>query len=170
MKAKHNQADLLANRPWPFSSQNTNPLAWWRTLPSDKLRDAEKLLLHATLERIEVLRGGAEFRAALRGDTAAAIATAFSVTPIQDFTLEVDIAMTALLRCAADGDSAAALVLANVLGRTDLGHPHATVLSASWYVEHVHRSPHQRSFSTEETSLLDALNERYVENEAESCA
>ncbi|MET4198643.1 hypothetical protein [Bradyrhizobium sp. LA6.12] len=164
MRTKHNQAVLLANRPWPFTSQDTLPLSWWRTLPSDKLRDAEKLLLHATLERIEVLRGGAELRAALRGDAAAAIAVTFLVTPIQDFTLEVDIVMTALLRCAADGDCAAALVLANVLGRTELGHAHATELSASWFVQHVNRSPHRRAFSTEEAALLAALRERYAEN------
>jgi hypothetical protein len=62
------------------------------------------------------------------------------------------------------------LVLANVLSRTDLGHAHATALSASWFVQHVHRSPYRRSFGTEETALLTALNERYIENEAEGCA
>ncbi|OSI65601.1 hypothetical protein BSZ21_21020 [Bradyrhizobium canariense] len=161
MSTKRNQPSSLANRPWPFSSQDTPPLAWWRTLPSDKLRDAEKLLLLVTLERIEVLRGPAELHAAQRGDAAAAIAAALSVTPIQDFTLEVDIRMTALLRCAAEGDSAAALVLANLLGRTDLDL--ATELSASWFARHIHRSPHRRSFSTKEAELLNTLRERYAE-------
>jgi hypothetical protein len=168
MSTKRNQASSFANRPWPFSSQDTPPLAWWRTLPSDKLRDAEKLLLLVTLERIEVLRGTTELRAAKRGDAAAAIAVALSVTPIQDFTLEVDITMTALLRCAAEGDSAAALVLVNVVGRTDLGH--ATELSASWFVQHIDRSPYRRLFSPEETVLLTALRERYDERGNGNCA
>lgn len=159
MSTKRNQASTLANRPWPLSSQDAPPLAWWRTLPSDKFRDAEKLLLLVTLERIAVLRGTGELYAAQRGDAAAAIAAALSVMPIQDFTLEVDITMTALLRCAVEGDSAAALVLANVLGRTDLDL--ATELSASWFAQHIERSPHRRSFSAEEASLLTELRERY---------
>ncbi len=159
MSTKRNQASTLANRLWPLSSQDTPPLAWWRTLPSDKFRDAEKLLLLVTLERIAVLRGTSELGAAQRGDAAAAIAAALSVMPVQDFTLKVDITMTALLRCAVEGDNAAALVLANVLSRTGLNL--ATELSASWFVQHVDRSPHSRSFSKEETSLLIELRERY---------
>lgn len=170
MKAKYNQAVSLVNRPWPFNAQDTPLLSWWRTLPSDKFRDAEKLLLHAALERVEVLRGEVEYRAALGGDAAAAIAVAFSVTPIRDFTLRADIAMTTLLRCAADGDSAASLVLANVLGRTELGHDYATELSASWFAEHVQRSPYRRAFSSEETRLLTALRERYAEHDEGCCA
>jgi hypothetical protein len=138
-------------------------LAWWRTLPFDLLRDAEKLLLQATLERIEVLHGANAFRPALRGDAAAAIAVAFVLMPVEDFTLEVDIAMTALLRCAVEGDSAAALVLANIVSRTGFDHSHATELSASWYAQHLHRSPHRRKFSDEEMKLLAALRERYAE-------
>jgi hypothetical protein len=168
MSTKRNQASSFANRPWPLKSEDAPPLQWWRTLPSDKLRDAEKLLLLVTLERIEVLRGTAELRAAQSGDAAAAIAAALSVTPIQDFTLDVDITMTALLRCAADGDSAAALVLANVLGRTSLDR--ATELSASWFAQHIDRSPHRRSFSTKETSLLIELRERYDGKGNGTCA
>ncbi|MDE5462211.1 hypothetical protein [Bradyrhizobium sp. CSS354] len=168
MPTKRNQASSFTKRPCRFSSLDTSPIAWWRTLPSDKLRDAEKLLLVVTLERIALLRGPAELQAAQKGDAAAAIATALSVMPIRKFTLEVDITMTALLRCAAEGDSAAALVLANVLSRTDLDH--ATELSASWFVQHIDRSPHRRSFSPEETASLTALRERYDDKANGNCA
>jgi hypothetical protein len=163
MSAKRNRATVPPNRAWPFSAQDITPLAWWRTLPYDLLRDAEKLLLRATLGRIEVLHGANAFRGALQGDAAAAIAVAFALTPVEHLTLEVDIAMTALLLCAAEGNSAAALVLANIVSRTEFDHNHATELSASWYAQHLDRSPHQRSFNAEETELLAALRERYAE-------
>jgi len=163
MSTQRDRAAVTPNREWHFSAQDIVPLAWWRTLPFDMLRDAEKLLLRATLGRIEVLHGANAFRAALQGDAAAAIAVAFALTPVEDFTLEVDIAMTALLRCAAEGDSAAALVLANIVCRTEFEHGYATELSASWYAQHLDRSPHRRKFSAEETKLLAALRERYAE-------
>src|ERR1700675_915222 len=40
-----------AARAWPFSTEDATSLAWWRTLPSDLLRDAEGLLVCATLNR-----------------------------------------------------------------------------------------------------------------------
>src|SRR5687768_7475381 len=61
------------NRPWPFNRENASPLALWRTLPSEAFRDVERLLLLRTLEQIEMLHGGDDFAAALKGDAAAAI-------------------------------------------------------------------------------------------------
>jgi len=52
--------------------------------------------------------------------------------PVEKMTLRADVAMTALLRCALERNAAAALVLAQVLGLTDLAHSHATELAASW--------------------------------------
>ena len=66
----------LARRSRPFAPSDTSPLAWWRTLPSDAIGDAERLLLLATLEQIDVLHGGDEFAAALKGDPSAAIGVA----------------------------------------------------------------------------------------------
>jgi hypothetical protein len=146
--------------PWPFKAENISPLAWWRTLPSDALRDAEHLLLRATLEGIVVLRGGDNFTAVLRGDEAAAIGMAFSLMPIEAMTLQVDIAMTALLRCALERNAAAALVLAQVLGLTDLGHSFATDLAASWFTHGLRHSADPRKFRLAETALLAAFRER----------
>jgi hypothetical protein len=145
---------------WPFNAEDTSPLAWWRTLPSDALRDAEHLLLPATLEGITVLHGGDKFTAALRGDAVAAIGVAFSLMPIEAMTLQVDIAMTALLRCALERNAAAALVLAQVLGLTDLGHSLATELAASWFARGLRHSADPRKFSQAETALLAAFRER----------
>jgi hypothetical protein len=147
-------------RPWPFKAEDTSPLAWWRTLPSDAFRDAERLLLLATLDQINVLWGGADFAAALEGDPAAAIGVAFSMMPIEAITLKADIAMTALLRCALERNASAALVLAQVLGLTDVGHSFATELAASWFTFGLRYSADPRKFSEAETVLLAAFRKR----------
>jgi hypothetical protein len=139
-------ASRLSTSAWPFNPQDTSPLAWWRMLPSDLFRDAEHLLLIASLESIRVLGGEEELAGALRGDAAAAVGQALALLPIQEVTLRVDIVMTALLRCALSGDAATALVLANLLHRIELDHPLATDLSASWYADHLRRSPGRHGF------------------------
>jgi hypothetical protein len=151
--------------PWPFKAEDTSPLAWWRRLPPDAFRDAERLLLGTTLERISVLPSGEDFTAALRGDAAAAMDVAFSLMPVEQMTLQADIAMTALLRCALQPNAAAALVLAQVLGLTDLGHPFATGLAAAWFSHGQRHSADPRKFSQAETVLLAAFREREREGD-----
>ena len=152
-------ADRAFDRAWPFNPDDTSPLAWWRTLPSDRLRDAEALLVNTTLDRIGVMRGGDAFTAALRGEVAAAVAMALALMPVGEVTLEVDLAMTAVLRGALAGDGPAALVLAHVLGHAEVAHPFATELSASWLTHHPRHSRDRRRF-TKEARLLAALRER----------
>jgi hypothetical protein len=142
---------------WPFKPEDTTPLAWWRTLPSGLLRDAEVLLVRATLDKIDVVNGSQAFTTALRGDASAAIAVALSRLPIEETTLEVDLAMTAVLRGALDGDPAAALVLSHVIGRAELHRPFATELSASWLTHHLRHSPNPRRFTEEEARLWSVL-------------
>lgn len=117
---------------WPFNAQDVSPLAWWRSLPSTHLRDAEHLLVIDTLSKICVLDHRQNLAAAIRGDTAAAVGAALSVLPVYKVTLTADIAMTALLRCALEGDATTTLVLANILRRVELEHSLAAELSASW--------------------------------------
>ncbi|MCK1782766.1 MULTISPECIES: hypothetical protein [unclassified Bradyrhizobium] len=148
-------------RLWPFKADDTTPLAWWRTLPSDAFGNAERLILLATLESIDVLHSGDDCAAAMKGDPAAAIGFAFSLMPINDMTLQVDIAMTALLRCALERNAAAALVLAQVTGLTDLGHPYAIEIAASWLVHGRCSSDNPRKFGEAETVLLTAFRERH---------
>jgi hypothetical protein len=153
--------DSESARPWPFKAEDISPLAWWRTLPSDALGDAERLLLLTTLEQIDVLHGGDDFANALKGDPAAAIGVAFSLMPITEVTLQADIAMTALLRCAVERNAAAALVLAQVTGLTDLGHPYAIEIARSWLVHGKCFSENPRKFGEAETVLLTAFRERH---------
>jgi hypothetical protein len=139
--------------PWPFRAEDSTPLAWWRTLESHTFGDAERLLLEATLEQIEVLHGGGDFAAALKGGPAAAIGVVLSLMPIEEMTLKVDIAMTSLLRCVLERNAASALVLAQVLGLTDLGHSYARELAVSWLAHGRRCSNNPRKFSEAETVL-----------------
>jgi hypothetical protein len=144
-----------SHQHWPLRAAETSPLQWWRMLPSDAFRDAEQPLLLATLERIRVLRGSDDLTAALGGDPAAAIDIAFSLMPIETFTLEVDLAMTALARSAA-----ASLVMAQIIGLTEFDHGLALDLAASWYVHGRRCSTDPGKFSEAETVLLAAILER----------
>ena len=149
------------DRPWPFRPADVPPLQWWRTLPSDAFRGAEQILMLATVERIGVLHGGDDLAAALAGDAAAANGVAFSLMPIEKTTLTVDIAMTALCRCALARNAAAALVLAQVIGLTGLDHGLATELAASWYTHGLRHSSDPHKFSQAETVLLTAFRGRH---------
>lgn len=118
---------------WPFNAQDISPLAWWRTLPSDLLHDAEHLLVIDTLGRIGMIDRDGKLPAAVRGDSAAAIGAALSLLPVDEVTLTIDITMTALLRCVLRGDTTSTMVLANILHRVGLNYPLAAELSVSWY-------------------------------------
>lgn len=132
-------------------------MAWWRTLPPSALGKAERLLLQATLEQIGVLHGGDEFAAALAGDPTAAIGVAFSLMPIEELSLTSDIAITVLLQCALERNATAALVLAQVLGLTDLDH--SKELAASWLAYGRLFSDNKQKFGDAAIVLLSAFRE-----------
>lgn len=152
-------------RPWPLEARDVSPLQWWRTLPSDAFHDAEQDILLRTLERIGVVHGGDDLAAALAGDVAAAIDVAFALMPIEETTLTVDIAMSVLMRAALAPNATAALVLAQVIGLTDLDHGLATELSASWYTHGLRHSSNPRKFGRAEAVLLTAFWERHHSGE-----
>lgn len=121
------------NRPLLLNAEHISPLQWWRTLPPDALNDAEQARLLDTMERISVLHAVDDLKAALAGDAVAAIDVAFSLMPIEEITLAVDIGMTALCRCALARNSSASLVMAQVIGVTNLDHGLSIDLAMSWY-------------------------------------
>jgi hypothetical protein len=146
-------------RLWPFKADEMSPLTWWRTLPPAAFDKAERISLRMTLEKIEMLCADDDFKAALKGDPAAAIGVAFSLMPIAKMTLHVDIAMTALLLSALE-NAAAALVLAQLVGLADLGHPHAIELASSWLAYGRQSSEDPCKFRDAEAVLLAAFKER----------
>jgi hypothetical protein len=133
------KTDQPAQSPWPFNLGDVTPLEWWRTMPADCLGSGQHLLLGATLEKICVMNDH-QWLCALRGDAAASIAIAIGAMPINQVTLEVDLAMSALALCALEGSAGAALVLAHILRRTPLEHPFGRDISASWLAHNLGRT------------------------------
>jgi hypothetical protein len=143
--------------PWPHEPDQTSPLAWWRRLPPDSFRAAERSLLLATLGNVRVLHGGDDLAAVLRGDAAAAIGAALSLMPITEITLPVDVTMTSLLNTALRCDARSALVMSQIIGLTDLDHELATELAASWFEYGRSHSDDPEKFSQAEKVLLAAF-------------
>lgn len=135
------------------------PVQWWRTQPCEAFGDADRILVSATLARIGVLRGGDDLPLAIAGDAEAAIAAALDQMPVDEITLPVDITMTALVRAALDGNPAAALVMAQVIGLTDLGHEHEVELAGSWLAHGRRRSAEPDKFDDAEVVLMAAFEE-----------
>jgi hypothetical protein len=149
---------------WPFRPEDASPLAWWRTMPADLLRDAEQLVLRETIGKVGVLRG-CEWVSAMRGDVPAGIAIVLQVLPITTITLEVDIAMTTLMLGALAGSAASALVLSQVLQRTPLDHPFAKELSVSWLALNLRRAIGKTKRSVKARSQGDSGDARNAERQ-----
>jgi hypothetical protein len=150
---------------WPFRPEDANPLAWWRTMPADLLRDAEQLVLRETIRKVGVLKG-CEWVSAMRGDVPAGIAIALEAMPITTITLEVDLAMTTLMLGALAGSAASALVLSEVLQRTSLDHPFARELSVSWLALNLRRAIGTTKRSVKARSHGDRREPRDAETQA----
>jgi hypothetical protein len=133
--------------PWPFNLGDVTPLEWWRTMPADHLGDAQRLHLRATMYKISVMKDH-QWLSALRGDAAASIAITLGVMPIDQVTLEVDLAMSVLMLCALEGSAGAALVMSHILRRTPLDHPFGRDLSASWLAHNLCRALTAKSQSS----------------------
>ena len=154
-----NSAPPKRSAPWPFRAGSFSPLAWWRLLPPDAFRDAERLLLATALQGISVLHGADNLAAAMRGDAAAAIDTALGLLPVDEITLQVDITMTALMNIALDGNAACSLVMAQVIGLTDVGHELTTELAACWLDYGERHSGDRLKFREARTVVLTAFEE-----------
>jgi hypothetical protein len=136
----------------------SSPLSWWKTLPADGFHAGEQLVVSSALDEIAMVLCGSDIEPALLGDPDSAIALTFSLMPVKRVTLKVDIAMTAVLRCALDGDLKAALVLAHVVDRAELDLALARELCASWFERYLRFSPSRGGFTAGETSLMKALH------------
>jgi hypothetical protein len=154
-------ATLENKRPWPLKAEDSSPLVWWRKLPPDSIRDPDRELLRTTLRRLGVLHGDNELSAALHGDADAAIGTALAVMPTSAITLQIDIAMSTLLNSALNRHAASALVMAQVVGLTDLGHPFAIPLAACWFDYGLMHSADPDKFGAAKAVLRAAFREHH---------
>lgn len=155
------QSDGIVEKtlPWPFATQDYSPLAWWRWLPPQAFHDGERQLLVDALREISVLHGGADLAAAMRGNPSAAIAAALGLMPIEDITIQVDVTLSALSRTALEGNAACALVMAQIIGLTDIGHELALTLAASWLAYGELHSDEPHKFKDARLVLLAAFED-----------
>jgi hypothetical protein len=114
-----------------------NPLASWRTLRALDFSFHDLTSMRALLAKTTLL-GQPKWAAAVAGDGPAAVAVAISFIPAADkITPSMDLAMTALIACAIEGDPGAAIVASNILrhlpGATSRHHQIAT----SWFVSNL---------------------------------
>jgi hypothetical protein len=106
-------------------------LSYWRSVPAELFDDNAKAEVKA------FLRGATttipEWRRAIAGDTAAAIAMVVDCKSPDTIGIKVDFAMTALLACAFD-DPTAALVLSHKLRQMPISPRLRKRLATSWLV------------------------------------
>jgi hypothetical protein len=151
---------------WPFVADNYPPLAWWRRLPPTAFGNTERLLLVSTIRGVAVLRGGDDLAAAMRGDATAAIDAALGLMPVEEITTPVDITMTALMCKALEGNAAPALVLAQVIGLTDVGHELSGELAAAWLAFGERHSDEPDKFGEARVVLLSAFEQHRNKGDA----
>ena len=80
--------------------------------------------------------------------------------PISAITLQVDIVMTSLLSAALNRNAAACLVLAQVIGLTDLDHPLSVEIAGSWLSYGMRHSTDPDNFSEAAAILWREFGER----------
>jgi hypothetical protein len=101
------------------------PTAWWRTMSAKRLGPPFAQPLREALTIIAIL-GEPAWPAAVRGNSSAAIGLALRLSPQRSTDVAYDLVMTTVAACAAEGNDAACLVMAHMLGR----RPGATLREA----------------------------------------
>lgn len=109
-------------------------LAYWREYPAEQLDDGLKHDVRACVGRISSTIP--EWRAAIRGNAAAAVKLALDIRMPAEVTASLDLVMTVLLAAALE-DAGAASVMAHVLRRAPLDPVDRTGLSTSWLVHNI---------------------------------
>jgi hypothetical protein len=113
-----------------------NPLSSWRSLRAldFSFHDVKSM---RTLLGKTVLLGQPKWGAAAGGDGPAAVAVAISFIPAVKITPALDLAMTALIACAIEGDPGAAIVASNILRHLPGATPRHHQIATSWFVSNL---------------------------------
>ncbi|MDA9408087.1 hypothetical protein [Bradyrhizobium sp. CCBAU 45384] len=117
-------------------------LVYWRTRAADTFDPRMRANIDNWLRSLSAT--SPEWRAAIGGDAACAVAMALRLWPLRAVCPLVDMVMTILLAAAFD-NAAAANVLAVVLQKAPISHRTRRMLSRSW-------STHQRKLARRTTS------------------
>jgi hypothetical protein len=113
----------------PFS-----PLDWWRTRRPNTLSCYRISGIREALLGTEI-PGTMDWSRAIHGDAAVAIRIAVEQMKLRTITaVEVDLALSAVLACALEGDPASAIVISSALRRRSSCEPPCKLLSDLWLV------------------------------------
>jgi hypothetical protein len=113
-----------------------NPLASWRTLLALDFTFQDVKSMRALLAKTTLL-GQPKWAAAVAGDGPAAVAVAISFIATDKIAPSMDLAMTALIACAIEGDPGAAIVASNILRHLPAATPRHHRIATSWFVSNL---------------------------------
>jgi hypothetical protein len=113
-----------------------DPLSSWRTLRALQFSSHDVTSMRAVLAKTSLF-GQPKWAAAASGDATAAVAVAVSFIPVDEITPSLDLAMTALITCAIEGDPGAATVASNMLRHLPGVSPHHRQIATSWFVSNL---------------------------------
>jgi hypothetical protein len=135
-----------------------NPLASWRTLRALDFSFHDVTSMRTLLARTTLL-GQPKWAAAAGGDGAAAVAVAISFIPTEKITSSLDLAMTASIACAIEGDPGAAIVASSILRHLPGATPRHHQIVTSWFVSNLATcaSRKTRGAATEVAPLTNAV-------------
>jgi hypothetical protein len=129
--------DRLAARPDALQSA-FEPTAAWRTLRAEHFGAEDRASLRRALANTVLFgKDKSKWSEALAGNVPAAVSVAVSFIPVDEITVQLDLAMTVLTLFAIDGDPAAAIVLSNILRHMPGAHAHHRQIAASWFVSNL---------------------------------
>jgi hypothetical protein len=110
-----------------------SPTRWWRSIAAPNFHSMALGAMKAAVEKVEML-GEPSWRDAVAGDAAAAVGTAILFDRQKAAPGKLDLAMTALVVCACEGDAASCLMIAYMLKRLPKAGRREKRLSTSWTV------------------------------------
>jgi len=109
-----------------------HPFSWWRTRQPDAFKKVDVPIARHFLTKTAII-GEPHWFLAVAGDPAVAIGVALRAQKRSSVTLvTLDVAMTAVLCVALEGNITAALLLSNTLKRCADSNPLCSALSDSW--------------------------------------
>jgi hypothetical protein len=107
-------ADAVISLPRRIDAGGENRLRWWRTMPPGMFTSDDRQALQDILSATAII-GEREWKYARRGCAASAFGIALPMIPIVRSGPIVDLAMSAVLLCALNGNGAAAGVMVHAL-------------------------------------------------------
>lgn len=121
-----------------------HPLSWWRTRSADEFNKIDVAIARAVLTRSAII-GEPHWHLGAAGDPAVAIGVALRVQKRSgEKLILLDVAMTAVLCCAVEGDATAAVLLSGILKQRSASDPFYANLSDTWLVNKRRKRLHAR--------------------------